>query len=336
MKKILIVLISVFCAFQIINAQSGCTDPQATNYNSSAKINDGSCEYQLTTLATTLKVNIPTVSENSGIEWVNGSLYAFGDSGNPPTIFKLDTITGGIKQSIKVTNYENTDWEDITADADYIYIGDFGNNDGLRKDLRVLKIPKSQFINDTNSTISVTAQVINFSYTDQVSFEKDKNTNFDCEAFISCGDSLYLFTKNRGDFKTRVYSLPKISGTYKVSPYANYNVNGKITGADYNPITKEVILVGYMNGSKNSFVWYLNNFQGTNFFSGNNRRFEIGNTNIAWQTEGIAFKDDTKSGKIYISNETKETPAGVYMADISIYRSQIKNDAISKNKIKSK
>jgi hypothetical protein len=325
-KRKLVILVSAFCLFQLVNAQSGCTDPQATNYNSSVKINDGSCAYPVTMLETTLKVNIPSVSENSGIEWINGSLYTFGDSGNPPAIFKLDTITGNIKQTIKVTNYENTDWEDITADADNLYIGDFGNNDGLRKDLRILKIVKSQFINDTNAKVSVTAEVINFSYADQTSFKKDKNTNFDCEAFISFGDSLYLFTKNRGDFKTRVYNLSKTPGTYKVSPYTNYNVNGKITGADYNPTTKEVVLVGYMNGSKSSFIWYLNDFKGTNFFSGNKRRLEIGNLNTAWQTEGIAFCNETKNGRIYVSNEAKETPAGIYMADISIYRPQSKKE----------
>lgn len=327
MRKKLVILAITLCSFQIINAQSGCTDSQATNYNLSATKNDGSCIYPATALATTLKVNIPSVSENSGIEWVNGSLYTFGDSGNPPAIFKLDTVAGNIKQTIKVTNYKNIDWEDITADADNLYIGDFGNNDGLRKDLRILKITKSQFINDTNAKVSVTAEAINFSYSDQTSFEKDKNTNFDCEAFISCGDSLYLFTRNRGDFKTRVYSLPKIQGTYKVSPYTNYNVNGKITGADYNAITKEVVLVGYMNGSKNSFVWYLSDFKGGNFFSGNKRRLEIGNSSTAWQTEGIAFYNETKTGRIYISNEAKETPAGVYIADVSIYRPQSKKES---------
>jgi hypothetical protein len=334
-RRILVVLVIAFWTFQLVNAQSGCTDPQATNYNVSATINDGSCIYPITALATTLKVNIPAVSENSGIEWVNGNLYTFGDSGNPPNIFEIDTVTGNIKQTIKVTNYENTDWEDMTADADYIYVGDFGNNDGLRKDLRVLKIAKSQFINDTNTNVSVTAEAINFSYADQTSFEKDKNTNFDCEAFLTLGDSLYLFTKDRGDFKTRIYRLPKVPGTYKVDSYTNYNVNGKITGADYNPTTKEVVLIGYMNGSKNSFVWYLNNFRGADFFSGNKHRLEIGNSTTTWQTEGIAFYNETKIGRICISNEAKVTPAGIYVADISIYRTPIKNE-ISTNKTKLK
>ena len=333
MKKIIILSVSAFCLLHMMKAQNGCTDSQATNYNSSATTNDGSCTYPTTTLVTTLKVNTPAVPENSGIELVNGSVYIIGDSGNPPSISKIDTISGNVTQVINVSNYGNTDWEDITADPLYLYVGDFGNNDGNRTDLKILKIAKSQFANNAASVITVTAQAINFSYADQVGFEKDKNTNFDCESFISVGDSLYLFTKNRGDFKTRVYRLPKKAGTYTINPYTNYNVNGKITGADYNPGTNEVVLVGYTGSSKNSFVWLLNNFQGTNFFSGNKRRLELGNTSAAWQTEGIAFCNETNTHRIFISCETKsDIPAGIYVADISSYITGVKSIAGKKTK----
>jgi hypothetical protein len=331
MKKIVALSLSVFCSYQITNAQSGCTDPQATNYSSSAISNNGSCVYPVTTLATTLKVNTPAVTENSGIEWINGSVYTFGDSGNPPSIFKIDTTTGKALQVITVSNFGNTDWEDITADSAYLYIGDFGNNDGDRKDLKVLKIAKSQFINNASSVVTVTAQAINFSYADQTSFSSNGNTNFDCESVISIKDSLYIFSKDRGDLKTRVYRLPKTPGTYTVSPYTNYNVNGKITGADYNPTTNEVILVGYLSGDKSSFVWLLTDFQGTDFFSGNKRRLELGNTNTAWQTEGIAFYNETSTHRIFISCETKSTiPSGIYAADIGSYVTDVKS--ISKKK----
>ena len=145
----------------------------------------------------------------------------------------------------------------------------------------------------------------------------NNNTNFDCESIISVGDSLYIFTKDRGDLKTRVYKLPKTPGTYTLSPYLNFNCNGKITGADYNPISKEVVLIGYMSSNMNSFIWYLNDFQGTNFFSGNKRRVELGNTNYAWQTEGIAFYNETSKHRIFISNELNGKTAGIYYSDIN-------------------
>src|ERR1700740_2393838 len=111
MKKYITLLFYFLYNFSI--AQLGCTDIQATNYNASATINNGSCLYPVTNLTTVLKVNTPAVTENSGIEWINGNIFTFGDSGNPPEIYKIDTITGNVLQTIHVTNFNNTDWEDI-------------------------------------------------------------------------------------------------------------------------------------------------------------------------------------------------------------------------------
>ena len=326
MKKISILLsIYSICGFHSSQAQMGCTDPRALNYNSSAKMNNGSCTYSLTTLPTSLKTTTPFVKENSGIAYIKGSIYTFGDSGNPASLYKIDTATGAILQTIHVQNIDNRDWEDMTDDQDYIYMGDFGNNDGDRKDLQIVKIAKAQFTNSTLPQINVSAEAIRFSYADQVSFESDANTNFDCESILSIGDSLYLFSKDRGDLKTRVYRLPKTPGSFTISPYAGYPVNGKITGADYNAETKEVALIGYMNGSKKSFIWLLSDFSGTDFFSGNKRRFELGNTAAPWQTEGIAFCKEKGSRRIFISCETKsDISAGIYVTDLHEYVSSPK------------
>ncbi len=302
-------------SFKLV-AQSGCTDPQASNYSPTATVNDGSCVYAPTTQAFNFMVNTINVGSNSGIEWINGNIYTFGDGGNPNAFYKIDTTNGNISQNITVTNYGNQDWEDITADTGFVYIGDFGNNNGNRTDLKILKIRKLDFVNNPSAVVSVTAQAINFSYTDQTSFVVNTNTNYDCEAMISVGDSLYIFTKDRGDSKTRVYKLPKTPGTYPVSPYLNFNTNGKVTGADYNPINNEVLLIGYKGGNMNSFIWYLSDFQSVDFFSGNKRRVELGNASYAWQTEGITFYNETSTHRIFISCETNGIIAGIYYSDL--------------------
>ncbi len=316
MKKIFTIFSIAFC-FNCVRAQSGCKDPAASNYSPSAVTNDGSCTYTPALQLFNLKVNTIGVGSNSGIEWINGDIYTFGDGGDPNAFYKIDTITGSILQSITVTNYGNQDWEDITADTGFVYIGDFGNNTGTRTDLRILKIKKSQFIGNTGAAVSVTAQAINFSYSDQTNFSSNNNTNYDCESIISVDDSLYIFTKDRGDLKTRVYKLPKTPGTYPVSPYLNFNCNGKITGADYNPISKEIVMIGYMSSNMNSFIWYLNDFPSKNFFAGNKRRVELGNSNYAWQTEGIAFYKETSTTRIFISNEVNGLTAGIWSSDKS-------------------
>jgi len=280
------------------NAQNGCTDPSATNYSASAVTNDGSCIYPVTHNYPVLRAHLPSaISESSGLVWTGGQLWTHNDSGNPNDFFRIDTSTGAILQTVYIDNATNTDWEDITADSNYIYMGNFGNNNGDRTDLQILKVAKANIT--SAATIHLTAEIINFSYSDQTSFASSSTNNFDCESVISIGDSLYIFTKDRGDLKTRVYRLPKVAGTYSVSPYTTYNVNGLITGADYNPITKEVALVGYMSGHLNSFMWFLNDFQGGMFFSGNKRRIEIG-AGDDWATEGVTY---INNNRLFISCE---------------------------------
>ena len=62
-KNILIVLISLPFSFL---SQWGCTDPQATNYDANASMNDGSCIYSPTNYTLSLVYNLNDVlQENS-------------------------------------------------------------------------------------------------------------------------------------------------------------------------------------------------------------------------------------------------------------------------------
>ncbi|MBS1778819.1 MAG: T9SS C-terminal target domain-containing protein [Bacteroidetes bacterium] len=296
-----------------VQAQSGCTDPQATNYDAAAVTNDGSCLYPASTEATTNIGNLlPEAPESSGIVLTEGYIFTHNDHGGHPEIYKVDKNNGSLVQTIAVSNFPNNDWEDITADSGYIYVGDFGNNDGDRTDLKILKISKAQFLSNTSPNVSVTAEAINFSYSDQTVFTPSSTHNFDCEAVMSIKDSLYIFTKDRGDMQTRVYKLPKTPGTYIVSPYTSYDVKGLITGADYNSKTHEVVLIGYLSSHKNSFIYYLDDFKGDMFFSGNKRRIEIGNATNDWQTEGITY--DTAS-QLLLSCESSYVPASLFVTD---------------------
>ena len=269
-------------------AQSGCTDPYASNYNSGAIVNDGSCVYAPLHYNPVLRATFPggVISESSGMVWTDGKLWTHNDSGNPKEIYSIDTLTGAILQTVVIDNFPNTDWEDICADNNYIYISNTGNNSGTRTDLKILKIAKADIT--SGATVHVNAQAINYSYTDQTSFTSSSTHNFDCESLLAFKDSLYIFTKDRGDLKTRVYRMPKVPGTYSLTPYTSFDVNGLLTGADYNNATGEIVLVGYLSGHTNSFMWFLNDFKSDLFFSGNKRRMEIDNGQ-EWQTEGVCW-----------------------------------------------
>ena len=176
-------------------AQAGCSDPQATNYNAAAISNDGSCVYPSTSITLTDKtaLSTPLLDETSGVVFTGGSVWTHNDSGNSNDIYRIDSITNAILQTVNISNATNVDWEDITADSNYIYVGDIGNNNGNRTNLKIYRISKTVL---TPSTVSIVADVINFSFSDQTTFTSlHNNNNFDCESMIFYNDSLHLFSK---------------------------------------------------------------------------------------------------------------------------------------------
>ena len=248
----------------------------------------------------TLRHTLPSLlRESSGLCYTDGNLWSFGDSGNPNAIYKIDTTTGAILQTVTLQNTSNEDWEDITADNDYIYIGDFGNNNGIRKDLRILRIKKTDIT--TSVQVNVNADVVSFSYSDQMDFTFNSNTNFNCEALVSIEDNLYIFTKDAGDFQTRCYQLPKTPGTYIVAPISSFNTAGKITSAAYNPVTKELALGGYEAKKMHPFIWFFKDYSSNHFFEGDNTKVSLSNDDTPWQTEGI---DYTSANTMFLSCES--------------------------------
>jgi Secretion system C-terminal sorting domain len=286
---------ALLCCFVIpSSAQSGCTDPQATNYNAAASQNDGSCLYPETSYTLTQVADLPDqLAESSGLVYMEQGLYTHTDGGNPNEIYLLDTLTGEIVETLLVVG-QNEDWEDMAESETHIFLGDFGNNPGNRTNLRIYKIAKAELGNTIINT-----QAINFFYTDQSDFSENQNNhNYDCEAFFYHNDSLHLFTKNWDDNQTRHYAIPAQPGLHAASPLATFDVDGLITSADISD-NGTAILLGYTEVGLN-FMWLLFDYQSTSFFSGNKRRIELGSGLVNSQTEAIAFKDHFSG---YISSE---------------------------------
>lgn len=293
--RLFFLFFSVFFSFASYGQTVGCTDPQANNYNPEATINNGNCTYNITLFTPKLKYVLPDeVDETSGLDFFNSGLWTLNDSGGEPVIYKLDTATGSIIQRVRVENATNVDWEDMTDDSLFVYVGDFGNNSGNRKDLKIYKVKKSDI--PMQGDVNVTASVINFYYPDQPNkkIEKRRYNNFDCEAVMAVDDSLYLFSKDWQDQKTRVYVLPKEPGDYAAVLVDSFNVAGLVTAADYNKKDGEVVLLGYTNQSWIPFTWLLFDFTGHRFFSGNKRRIDMPNI-MSTQTEGFTYVDGKKA-----------------------------------------
>jgi hypothetical protein len=313
MKNLYTSLSLLLACFSFANSsfsQSGCTDIQANNYNSNAAVNNGSCTYNITNDTYTAVTNLSaTINETSGLIFWRNYFWTHNDSGGANAIYSLDSTTGNVIQTVTITNATNIDWEDIAQDNNFIYIGDFGNNvNGNRTNLRIYKIAKADITNA--AAVNVTAEIINFNYSDQTNFAPtgSNNTDFDCEALFAKGDSLYMFSKNWLNFQTRLYRLPKIAGTYSAQYLQTFNTDGLITGADYNAVCNRVVLSGYRrvaNGA--TFIWNLFDFAGTDFFGGNKRRIETQIINSTGQVEGICFLD---GNTIYTTRENNVTFGG--------------------------
>jgi hypothetical protein len=271
----------------------GCTDRLAINYDQFATINDGTCGYSPANIEPLASLSLDGIlSETSGLIFWENQFWTHNDNSDT-NIYALDTLYGRIVQSYPLSRITNTDWEEISQDEDYIYIGDIGNNSGNRDDLKIYRAGKNSILNNSAVFDSVC-----FTYSDQTDFTpNDYNNDFDCEAFIVSKDSIYLFTKQWVSNGTSVYSLPKTPGNYVAKPRSSFNVNGLITGAVYLEEERIIVLSGYSERLK-PFIYLLYDFNGSDFFSGNKRKIDV--LLPYHQIEGITT---TNGIKYFITNE---------------------------------
>ncbi len=238
------------------------------------------------------------IFETSGLIFYNNKIVTHNDSGNTAQLFELDTTSLQVTRTITIINAVNIDWEDIAQDDTYIYIGEIGNNNGNRRDLAVYRILKSEY--DTSN--SVEAEKIEYSYSDQTDFTPSTNSDWDAEALFVLNDQLVILTKQWQSNGTVAYGIPKTPGTYIASKIGEYAVNGLVTGSSFNPITQVLYLIGYSKFLL-PFVIRAENLAANNIFSGTVEKKEL---NLGFlQAEGITFTDENHyllSSEKFINN----------------------------------
>lgn len=175
-------------------------------------------------------------------------IYTVNDSGNSAIVYQLDN-RGNITQ----TNYidsENNDWEALTGDDRYLYIGDIGNNGGKRANLNVVVL-------DKNSLQKVS--VLNIKYENN-SIEQNEylKHDFDAEALVNYQDALILFSKSWLTNNLHIYSLNKTQTQQTIKPIANVEgIPGVVTGGAYNLVNNQFVLVGYKLKSLGFFTPFI-------------------------------------------------------------------------------
>jgi len=246
------------------------------------------------------------LKESSGIVNLLGSdnFWMINDSGNTNELFEVSE-NGVLQQIITVENAKNKDWEDLASDGkDKIFIGDFGNNNNKRKDLKIYTVAISSIKNG-----KVTAVKTKFHFEDQKKFPpKKKDRNFDVEAFVCMNGYFYLFTKNRSsEFNgmTKLYKVPAQMGSHSAKLIGSfvscmYSKKCAITAATISKNYKELVLLTHDK------LFLFTNFKEDDFFNGLVSEINLHHDS---QKEAVCFKGNT----IYITDEaTKKSNGNLY------------------------
>jgi hypothetical protein len=248
--------------------------------------------------------------ETSGLQWAGSSLWTFNDGGGAAAIYRIDTASDAILQTVNLGGATNQDWEAIAFDGTHFFIGDFGNNaNGARTDLKIYKFPISAIpdyaTNPVTTISSAQIEVISFTYSDQVPVVATtvaNTTRWDCEAMVVDGGKIHLFSKNWVDVNTTHYLINSTTaGTYTATPEETFATNYLVTDATKVPGLNIIALLGYQNGFPgNHYLHLLSDFSAGLFFNGNRRRIDLPNASTMGQAEGITFRNSSYG---YISNE---------------------------------
>ncbi len=252
-----------------------------------------------------------SLRESSGLMNIDGRLFSFNDSGNTSEIFEIKAGSPHIENTYK-TRLKNIDWEAITNDGGNFYIGEFGNNLGTRKDLKVYQIP---FRN--NSLIVDSIKTISFYYPEQTNFTpKNINNNFDAEAMVFLDGNIHLFTK---EWVTNTVSHYVIESNVNINKETNqaaiklesYNTGFVVTDASV--FENKLYVVGYTKKASVYLMIFEKDETGNLFFNKPVKKYSLGRAYKVGQIEGITA---TEKG-IYISGERfsikiKKVPQSLY------------------------
>ena len=228
------------------------------------------------------ETNLPKIlRETSGLEFYRGQFITLNDSGGESKLYSFSS-SGELLNQYPIYGAVNRDWESLAADSNNFYISDTGNK-GNRQDLKIYILDNNLDLRDS----------ILISYTNQKKFKKRKKNRYDAEALISIGNNLLLFSKDWKNFKTQIYLIPKKPGSYSLNPIADFDVNSLITGADYDEVSKNLVLTATEFTNDNNRKQYLILFSNFELKNINNVSFNKYNIPIlSAQIEAVKISDN--------------------------------------------
>jgi hypothetical protein len=223
--------------------------------------------------------------------------WTHNDSGDGPFIFAI-TETGENLGVWRVPTAKNYDWEDIAVFRDangrcFLYIGDIGNNKGLRRSHTIYIVPEP--IVDSSAARSrdsaghtAAPEPVSYKYPDGVE---------NAEALIvhPIDGSVYVITKSY-TAPAKLYQIPMKSDENDSIAKFIGQINlpaippGTVTGADISPDGRRLIISDY--GSGYEFLLDLSTTEIGDIASQTPERIDIGSREIG---EGVAYSADGES-----------------------------------------
>ena len=217
-----------------------------------------------------------TLREISALEFDKRSsktqplFWGLNDSQNKNEIYLFDGNNGKIVQTLILEGADNFDWEEITQDENYLYVGEFGNNLGSRQNLSVFMIDKKQ-IDPKKEIQKVNYSTLSFYYPEQTSYQiKNRANDFDLEAFFAYKGKLHLFTKEWKSLQTTHYTIdPTITTKQAAKKIETFPTNYLVTAAfiSEQQETAGIYLLGYTKEGIAFLNWFSIPENSERFFS---------------------------------------------------------------------
>lgn len=203
-------------------------------------------------------------------------------------------------QGFRVLYAENVDWETMTVDDNYLYVGDVGNNFNGRENLGIYMLSE---IDPTASTQSAAIRHIPVRYPEQTEFPGLGARHFDSEALFAADGSLYLITKHRSlssayEAGANLYRLDT-QFTDQDNLLVLIDSNAEmlaVTGAELSPDGQRLAVISYQE------LWVIDRpLSGDAWLSSTSRRYAL-NKEVVEQVETVIWDDDHT---LLLSNEQR-------------------------------
>ena len=182
------------------------------------------------------KVVHPAMTEVSGVvasRKYPGTFWIHTDGGKQPFLVAINRDGGTIAKFDVFARF--TDWEDIAIDDQgHLFLGDLGNNDGERKELRVYRV------NEPDPACMGKKPKLRPDLTWHLKFPQQP---FDCESLFIVGTNGFVISKLFNNEHARVYRFPLAPSKEAVTlvEVGVLPITSPVTGAD---VSKDGKLLG--------------------------------------------------------------------------------------------